>query len=70
MAEIRIRVNGTWRTLEVATLLELLESIGYGADQGGLAVAVNDEVVARGQWATRVLQRDDTIEIVGAVQGG
>jgi sulfur carrier protein len=36
----------------------------------GVAVAVNDEVVPRTQWATRRLKPGDTVEIVRATQGG
>ncbi|GAA2659678.1 sulfur carrier protein ThiS [Nonomuraea recticatena] len=36
----------------------------------GVAVAVNDEVVTRGTWATTPLADRDRIEILTAVQGG
>ena len=36
----------------------------------GVAVAVNDEVVPRTQWASRRLNAGDTVEIVRATQGG
>ncbi len=36
----------------------------------GVAIAVNDTVVARGEWSTTVLRSGDRVEIVVAVQGG
>ncbi|GAB2876022.1 sulfur carrier protein ThiS [Nocardioides pacificus] len=41
-----------------------------GRESRGLAVAVNDAVVPRGQHATHVLVDGDRVEIVTAVQGG
>ncbi|MFG1701789.1 sulfur carrier protein ThiS [Nonomuraea sp. M3C6] len=36
----------------------------------GVAVAVNDEVVARSSWETTVLGDSDRVEVLTAVQGG
>jgi len=36
----------------------------------GVAVALNDTVVVRGEWSTTVLRSGDRVEIVVAVQGG
>ncbi|MEV4219671.1 sulfur carrier protein ThiS [Nonomuraea sp. NPDC049725] len=36
----------------------------------GVAVAVNDEVVARGAWETTALRDSDRVEVLTAVQGG
>ncbi len=36
----------------------------------GVAVAVNDEVVARGAWETTRLAEADRVEVLTAVQGG
>ena len=36
----------------------------------GTAVAINEEVVPRGQWAKTDLNDGDRIEILGAVSGG
>lgn len=35
-----------------------------------IAVAVNGEVVPRGEWATATLAEGDRVEVVGAIQGG
>ncbi len=36
----------------------------------GVAVAVEGEVVPRGEWADRILAEGEAIEVVHAVQGG
>jgi sulfur carrier protein len=36
----------------------------------GVAVAVNDEVVARGAWDSTTLSDADRVEVLTAVQGG
>jgi sulfur carrier protein len=48
---------------------------GPGAGQGGLgpggvAVAVNDEVVPRRVWSATALADGDRVEVLTAVQGG
>lgn len=37
---------------------------------GGIAVAVNDEVVPRADWARTGLTADDRVDVLTAVQGG
>ncbi|GGF01234.1 sulfur carrier protein ThiS [Hymenobacter cavernae] len=40
------------------------------ADQRGVAVAVNDRVVPRTDWASYALQAQDRITVIRATQGG
>ncbi|WP_184988564.1 sulfur carrier protein ThiS [Sphaerisporangium rubeum] len=40
------------------------------AAPSGVAVALNDEVVRRGDWETTTLGADDRVEVLTAVQGG
>jgi len=47
----------------------VLESMALGPVRG-IAVAVNDRVIPRGQWDDVVLQQNDRIEIIRATQGG
>ncbi len=51
--------------LTVAALLERLD-----VPDRGVAVAVDAEVVPRGQWSTRVVEEGAHVEVVGAIQGG
>lgn len=64
-----VTVNGEARTLDAdATVADVVH--GLGTDPGGCAVAVNDEVVPRGDWASRRLTVGDRVEVLTAVQGG
>jgi sulfur carrier protein len=64
-----IVVNGDKSDLapgsSVRQLLELLDS-----PQRGVAVAVDSEVIPRGEWDTFVLPDGATVEVLTAVQGG
>jgi len=62
-------VNGTPRDLEPATLARLLDALGVDGGRG-VAVAVNEEVVPRGEWEAFEVPGDARVEIVTAVQGG
>jgi len=67
---VEIVVNGEPRQVAVANVRTLLSALGYDATGRGLAVALNDEIVPRGEWETTPVASGDRIEIVGAVQGG
>jgi sulfur carrier protein len=51
-----------------ATVADLLAEVG--ADDRGIAVAVDGTVVRRATWATTTLSPGTRVEIVGASQGG
>ena len=70
MAGITIELNGKPLALGERTVADLLERMGHGSDLAGIAVAVNDRVVARSEWVAHRLEDGDRVEIVGAVQGG
>ena len=54
---------------EARTLAEALTELNL-ASQRGMAVAVNDTVVARPDWETYALQTNDRLTIIRATQGG
>ena len=64
-----ITLNGNNRDVPadstVAALVALLTT-----SEAGCAVAVNDEVVPRRDWPTRLLTAGDRVEVLTAVQGG
>ncbi len=67
-----ITVNGSPREdlpspLSVAALVE---AHGLPAEGRGVAVAVDGEVVPRGQWADHVIPDGAEVELVQAIQGG
>lgn len=66
---MRVRVNGEDRELaegvSVAALLESME-----LEVNGIAVALNMEIVRRGEYGDTNLSDGDEVEIVRAVGGG
>ncbi len=67
---MQIQFNGTPFEVEKNTTLEsFLQKQGL-ASQGGVAVAVNNQVVSREQWPHAVLQENDMLLAIGACYGG
>ena len=66
----RISINGESKPLSSSTLIELLEENGVDSIKGGVAVALNGEVVPRADWAQTSMKSDDKVEIVHIVRGG
>ncbi len=65
-----VQVNGSPQKLGAANLSALLTELGYDVERQGIAVALNDEVVPRGEWSNQHLAPGDRIEVITAVQGG
>ena len=65
-----ISINGERKLLSSSTLIELLEENGVDSIKGGVAVALNGEVVPRADWAQTSMKCDDKVEIVHIVRGG
>uniref|UniRef100_E6Q6T1 Thiamine biosynthesis protein ThiS n=1 Tax=mine drainage metagenome TaxID=410659 RepID=E6Q6T1_9ZZZZ len=67
---MKLEINGEIREISAAdaTLAEVLEALGIEAR--GIAVACNDRVVRRGEFAQQRIAEGDRIEIVRAVAGG
>ena len=63
-----IRVNGEEYGGDVHTVAALVRTLGI--ETRGVAVAVNGEVVRRGDWDVTALAEGDTVEIVNAAAGG
>jgi sulfur carrier protein len=56
---------------ESATLEAVLDSLeNIPAGCGGIAVAVNDELVHRTEWASHILNDGDHVLIIKAASGG
>ena len=68
---MNVLLNGETAELDddatVATALEALDLPGAGR---GVAVAVDAEVVPRGQWSKTQLHEGARVEILRAIQGG
>ena len=66
---MRVKLNGEPRELPDGT--RLAEAVADLTDlAGGVAAAVNGDVVPRGSWAVTPLCDGDQVEVVTAVQGG
>ena len=65
-------VNGTQRALpEGATVADAVRAANTSAeDARGVAVALEGEVVPRGEWETTQLAEGSHVEVLQAVQGG
>ncbi len=68
---LRVSVNGSPREVAAgATIATVVASLGMSGEARGVAVAVDGEVVPRGQWSGRALRDGSRLEVVVAVQGG
>ena len=67
---MRVVVNGSHRELQDTVTVEgLLSEMGIDQPRG-VAVAVDGEVVSRGDWDQTTIRDGQRIEILRAVQGG
>ncbi len=68
---MKVLLNGEERPVQLGTTVaELLAALDVPGGGRGVAVAVDAEVVPRGEWATHALADGARIEVVHAVQGG
>ena len=68
---MRIELNG--ERVEVpdgATVATAIDASGAAADQRGVAVAVDGEVIPKSEWETTALSEGQEIEVLAAIQGG
>jgi len=68
---MRIELNGQPRELhEGATLADAVRESGAEGEARGVAVALDGEVVPRGEWAATALRDGQRVEVLAAIQGG
>lgn len=64
-----VLVNGVSSDgLEGSTVAALVEAWNFPTR--GIAIAVNGEIIRRGEWATTTLTTGDAVEVVTAAAGG
>ncbi|KYG57159.1 thiamine biosynthesis protein ThiS [Streptomyces sp. WAC04657] len=68
-ATVTVSVNGEARALSGPVSLDALVAT-LTAAPSGVAAAVNEAVVPRGEWASTLLGDGDRVEVLTAVQGG
>jgi sulfur carrier protein len=68
---VKVLVNGELTELEAgATVQSALAALELPGGEGGVAVAVDAEVVPRGEWPAHELSEGARVEILRAIQGG
>jgi sulfur carrier protein len=68
---MRIELNGQSRELpDGSTLADAVRAAGAEAGARGVAVALDAEVVPRGEWTATKLEEDGKVEVLAAIQGG
>ena len=68
---MRVTLNGEARELgQDASVVDAVAASGAEPEGRGLAVAVDGEVVPRGEWGAFELRDGQRVEVLKAVQGG
>jgi sulfur carrier protein len=68
---VNVLVNGEPKELEAgATVQSALAALALEGGERGVAVAVDAEVVPRGEWPRRELSDGARLEVLRAIQGG
>jgi sulfur carrier protein len=68
---VNVLVNGEPKELEAgATVQSALAVLALEGGERGVAVAVDAEVVPRGEWPRRELSEGARVEVLRAIQGG
>jgi sulfur carrier protein len=65
-----ISLNGAPHRFDGASLIDLLAAQAIDQSKPGVAVAINDAIVPRAEWALTTLNPGDTVEIVRPHSGG
>jgi sulfur carrier protein len=65
-----ITINGERRELGERATVEAAVRAAGAPDGRGVAVALDGEVVPRGEWATTEVHEGQQVEVLRAVQGG
>ena len=65
-----ITINGEPRELGEGATVEAAVRAAGAPDGRGVAVALDGEVVPRGEWETTAVREGQQVEVLRAVQGG
>ena len=65
-----VTLNGEPRELGERATVEAAVHAAGALDGRGVAVALDGEVVPRGEWATTEVREGQQVEVLHAVQGG
>ena len=64
-----VNLNNKTHSLPPETTLKQLVSL-LEIDTGGIAIAINNQVITRSNWEAHILKENDNILIIRATQGG
>ncbi|MDA9250769.1 sulfur carrier protein ThiS [Flavobacteriaceae bacterium] len=53
---------------ENSTLSQLLQKVNTSVE--GIAIAINDEIIAKNAWESQAIKNNDNVLIIKATQGG
>jgi sulfur carrier protein len=68
---VNVTVNGEPRKLPAgATVASVVELLDVTPGARGVAVALDEEIVTRAQWADTAVHEGARVEVVAAIQGG
>lgn len=68
---MKIKINGEESILnEQMNLFEFIKMRLNTTEPKGIAAALNDTIVPKSKWADTMINENDNVEIVHAVQGG
>jgi sulfur carrier protein len=65
-----VTINGERRELDERATVEAAVRAAGAPDARGVAVALDGEVVPRGEWASTEIREGQEVEVLRAVQGG
>ena len=65
-----VTLNGERRELHEPATIEVAVHAAGAPDGRGVAVALDGEIVPRGEWATTEVREGQEVEVLHAVQGG
>lgn len=66
---IQISVNNNSQSVAKETsVAALLKTINQS--ENGIAIAINDQVIPKARWKTKILNNQDKLLIITATQGG
>ncbi len=68
---MKIKINGEESVLnEQMSLFDFIKMRLNTTEPKGIAAALNDTIVPKSKWADTMINENDNVEIVHAVQGG
>jgi len=67
---MEITFNNHPHQIEAKSSIQNALDLWIGEKQKGIAIAVNDAIVYKTQWANYELQPNDNVLVITAIQGG